>query len=992
MRISRKLIKYYFIYLFLININIYAQEYTYHHYGVEDGLPSSEVYQVFQDSKGYIWFATDMGVSRFNGYEFINFDIENGLSKNTIFEIFEDHHGKIWFLSLSNKLSYFYNDTIVRYKYNKIIEKHSGNSKVSIKRTFHIDSLDNIYFSVIDKGIFKLSPQGKYSNLQNNDKFGTLRIINTANKLVPGYNYTYDFVQRIILNNITINAKNSLITFGASPLCFTEYDTKKEGVLISYQNNIYKIKSNKITIIKTFDNEIIWFSKDQYNRYWISLRNKGIYCFDNDKFISKNSKFFLKGKDVSSILIDDEKGYWFSTLNNGVYFLPSLELKLIPETYNKNILNIAKSNEKLLISLYEPELMLFKNNYQYDRSLFIGAIHSASKMIFDQRLKLFWVGTYQFVKQFKHNKLTEVHKSYWFYDNKELGQISIKSMALDQSSGIWLGTYTGIYHIVNNEVIYQSFKDDNWKEMVYSIIGNQDGSLWLGTFAGLWKYKNGEYIYYGKQNKLLKHRINVLLKHKNNLFIGTKGAGLIIYNLKNESIQDLHKHDGLTSNSITSIAKYKDALWIGTNKGVSILNVQDDGSYFIKQFNSGNGLLSNEITQLYVHDSTMYIASKKGVNYLNLNNFSHKDRLLNTYIEKARIGNADTIVQKNYELNHEQNFINISYKAISFTNSKNVLYRYKMYPIVTDWTYTKKDELQFTSLNPGNYKFMISAKNQSGEWNHEETVLNFNINAPFWQKWWFIASVIAFFIILVVTIINIKLQQVQKENRLKKELNLYMKKAINSQINPHFVFNSLNSINQYILKNDKINSSKYLNRFSIYIRSILNALKNDFQSLSEELKISELYLELEKFRLKEKLSYNIKIDKSVKSLNTQIPTMIITPFLENSIWLGILPKKGFGKIDVFVYQENNTLIMSISDNGIGRTESLKLQNNPDFSIKNPSPENTLERIKLINDLYSDKIEILYTDKDENEDKQGTIVEIKIKINNEKKGEGKKRLN
>jgi ligand-binding sensor domain-containing protein len=988
MNILKKLIKYYLIYLFLTDLNVYAQEYTYHHYGVEEGLPSSEVYQVFQDSKGYIWFATDMGVSRFNGYRFTNFDIKNGLTNNTIFEIFEDHHGKIWFLSLSNKLSYFYNDTIIQYKFNKIIEEHSQHSKVPIKRTLFIDSLDNIYFSVMDRGIFKFSPGGKFTNLQNNDKNGTLRIINMSGKLVPGYNYKDYYINKIIYNNKTINIKNNKNikhAFNSSPTYFIEYASDNDGILISYFKNIYKLESNKLTCLKTFKNRIIWFSKDQFNRYWVSLRNEGIYRFENDEFISQNSKFILKGKDVSSILIDEEKGYWFSTLNSGVYFLPSFELKHIPETKNKNIINVAQNNEKLLISLYSSGIMVFKNKLQYESNIFLGDMYSAKKIIFDPGLNLFWIGTYQFVKQLKKNNLIGINNSYRFRQNEEIGEKSINSMCLDPPSGIWLGTYTGIYHIINQKTVYQSFVDDNWREIVYSILSNTDGSLWLGTFSGLWKYKNGEYIHYEKQDKLFKHRINTLSKHKNNLFIGTKGAGLIIYNLENETIRVLHKSDGLTSNSITSITKYKDILWVGTNKGINILSLKDNGNYLIKQFNQGNGLLSNEITHLYVYDSTLYIAGKKGVNYLNLNKFNQQNKLLNTPIEKIRIGSADTIIKKSYELNYKQNLINISYKAITFKNNKNILYRYKLYPIVTDWIYTNKDELQFTSLSPGVYKFVISAKNQSGEWNHEATSLNFVINAPFWESWWFIASIIALFIILLITIINYKLQQVQKENLLKKELNLYMKKAINSQINPHFVFNTLNSINQYILKNDKIYSSKYLNRFSIYIRSILNALKHDFQSLSEEIKISKLYLELENFRLKEKLSYNIKIDQSVKSVNVLIPTMIITPFLENAIWYGILPKKGQGNIDVVVYQESKMLFISISDNGIGRKESLKLQNNPDFNIKNPGPQNTIERIKLLNDLYSDKIDIHYSDIDESEGKQGTVVDIKIKINGSKKG-------
>jgi len=516
------------------------------------------------------------------------------------------------------------------------------------------------------------------------------------------------------------------------------------------------------------------------------MRNQGIYCFENDEFISQNSKLILKGKDVSSILIDEEKGYWFSTLNSGVYYLSSLELKLIPETKNKNILDIAQNNEKLLISLYSPEIMVFKNKHQYGSNIFLGDMHSANKIIFDPRLDLFWIGTYQFVKQLKKNNLIEIHNSYRSRQNREIGETSIKSMYLDPSSGIWLGTYTGIYHIINQKVIYQSFVDDNWREMVYSIISNMDGSLWLGTLSGLWKYKNGEYIHYGKQNKLFKHRINALLKYKNNLFIGTKGAGLLIYNLKNKKIKTLHKHDGLTSNSITSITKYKDKLLIGTNKGLNILKLKNKQVYSTIQFDCGNGLLSDEINQLYVHDSTLYIASKKGVNYINLNNFTPQNQLLNTYIEKVRIGNTDTIVQKNYELNYSQNFINISYRAISYKNNHDILYRYKMYPIVTDWIYVYKNELQFPSLNPGTYKFVISARNKSGKWNENESTLSFVINIPFWQSWWFISSIIALFIIVLVAVINNKLQQVQKENILKKELNLYMKKAINSQINPHF--------------------------------------------------------------------------------------------------------------------------------------------------------------------------------------------------------------
>jgi sensor histidine kinase YesM len=163
------------------------------------------------------------------------------------------------------------------------------------------------------------------------------------------------------------------------------------------------------------------------------------------------------------------------------------------------------------------------------------------------------------------------------------------------------------------------------------------------------------------------------------------------------------------------------------------------------------------------------------------------------------------------------------------------------------------------------------------------------------------------------------------------------------------------------------------------MRSILNALKNDMQSLSEELKISELYLELEKLRLKEKLTYSLTVDQSIISKNILIPTMIITPFLENAIWFGILPKKGQGKIDIKVFPKGQNLIISVKDNGIGHTESLKLQEKPDFKPNNPGAENTLERIKLLNKLYQDIIKIEYLDINEEENIRGTIVNIIIRL-------------
>lgn len=962
--------------LSIITIQVQAQKYTYRHYGVEDGLASSEVYQVFQDRKGNMWFATDMGISRFNGNNFTNFDISNGLPANTVFEIFEDQHGKVWFLGMGIKLSYYLNDTILQY-HNPGIEKYARSSKLPIKRSFYIDANDNIYFSVLNQGILKLSANGDNINLQENDKPATLRIVSLANKLVIGHNKTTESIKYIVYGDTTIN-KNTNSSICPTTLYFAEKNTDGSAIIFTYYQKLFKLKANKITKAGSFKNEIIWFSKDKKGRYWVSIRGEGIYCYLDDQFNKKPYKSFLTNKSVSSVLIDKENGYWFPTLANGVFYLPDEGIKTIPETKNRNILDLSQNDEALIISDDMNELFIFDNHLQLNKKLNVGKYHQTNRIIFDPKLDLFWMGTYNYVQRFKGQKFILTKLKHRTKIAKDYGRSNIKSMALSPNKGIWLGSYSGINLIHDNWLLYQSFQQDNWNEYVYDIICNDDESLWLGTYTGLWKYTNGEYIYYGKRDHLFSHRISALLKSNGKLYVGTNGAGLLIYDFKDKSVRQVQKTDGLNSNVITDIVRSGNNLWLSTNNGLNVIKNIDDKEYSISKIRKSNGLLSNEVKRLFLHAPILYIAGKKGVNYLNINKFSLKAALLNTNIEKIAISGHDTLVQNKYFLNYKQNNISISYKAISYKTGA-FLYRYKMYPISQKWTYTNKEEIQFTSLAPGSYTFMVSAKNQNGKWNDKIIKTSFEISKPFWQTWWFVALILALVSTITIASIHYKLQQVRKENKLKDELNLYMKKAINAQINPHFLFNSLNSINQYILKNDKINSSKYLNRFAAYMRSILNALKSDMQNLSEELKISGLYLELEQLRLKEKLNFNIIVDKSLVTQNILVPSMIITPFLENAIWYGILPKKGTGLIDLSIRQKGQKIIIRVKDDGIGRKEHMRLQQNPKFKLSNPGPENTLERINLINKLYPDIVKIVYTDIDDGQNNKGTVVDIVIRV-------------
>ena len=292
--------------------------------------------------------------------------------------------------------------------------------------------------------------------------------------------------------------------------------------------------------------------------------------------------------------------------------------------------------------------------------------------------------------------------------------------------------------------------------------------------------------------------------------------------------------------------------------------------------------------------------------------------------------------------------------------------------------------LILSSVSPGDYKLYLKI-----DANYETPIqqINFKINKPFWLNTFFLIYLGLIIIALAYTFYKYQIQKIEKKNQLlldkvnlEKNLNQSKLKAIKSQMNPHFFYNALNTIQSFILTNDKKQAVSYLSKFSTLTRTILEMSEKETISISEEVKTLRLYLDIEKARFEEDFSYQIEIDNTIDAENNKIPTMLLQPYVENAVKHGLLHKKGEKIVTIRFQKEAEHLKVSIDDNGIGRQKrkkKKKIKNKNHISFATEAMQN---RVNLLNQYNQKNISIQYIDKTNlGNQSTGTTVVFEIPI-------------
>ena len=958
----------FFIYAFAWTQNPHP---AFRQYTVEDGLPSSEVYQIKQDSRGYIWFATGNGVSRFNGYEFENFSMNDGLPDNTVFDIFEDHKGRIWFLPFSCKLSYYYNGKIYPFKYNNELQQQL---KDPIKASFNIDKEGNIFLGVRWSGIYKISEEGQITHII--DSTAAINAIQTgANDIVYASNLGKNRY-KIAFNTSRIKVlsvlKDTVESFNRSNAMIK---TREDDLIFAMHRKLYRLKDVDDYAITPFPRRIIWISQDNEDDLWIGTDLGGIYHIRNNN--PENSSHYLPGISINGVLRDKEGGFWFASEHNGAFYMPS---KYILTYDDRSGLKHSKINcmtnhgEAIYIGLPSGfvQKITAAGLTTYNCNVSGQAGNYIANLYYDTAKDALWIsgklecGVIK-NKQFSINNL--------FGTFNDLLPISKDTYLIARSRGMFI-----IKDGKNLLDVRSTLFPERKRSEV--IIKSGDNGILSGAADGLWKKKatDSSFSYLGNKDPLLQKRIlDLAYASENLLVIATKGAGVLFYNGK--EIRQISTAEGLQSNNVNKIHVDLPHIWLATDNGLGKITITKNGVWPVNNYTIADGLASNEVIDVVKAAEKIWVATNNGLSVFYPNQLRKDTVQLPIYIDKVLINENHITLREKLDLEHHQNNIKISFTGLGYKNAGKLEYRYKMQGIDTTWAHTRNREVQYPTLPPGKYSFMVSVRNAGSVWNPAAASIAFTVQKPYWQKWWFRSSLLAAFLLLTLLLVSYRISQVKaratRDSELNKTLLDLKLKALRAQMNPHFTFNVINSIQHFILYKDTESAYRYLSKFSKLVRVILYNSEKNMIPVAEEIKALELYLELEAMRFEKQFDYNIIIDPAINTKTTEIPSMLIQPYVENAIKHGILPLKEKGKITIELKKQERQLQCSIEDNGIGRDKAAEKHKKEHRSLGTKITKN---RLVVINELSNSKLSEKTTDlTDKKGNPSGTRVEIFIPV-------------
>ncbi len=335
-------------------------------------------------------------------------------------------------------------------------------------------------------------------------------------------------------------------------------------------------------------------------------------------------------------------------------------------------------------------------------------------------------------------------------------------------------------------------------------------------------------------------------------------------------------------------------------------------------------------------------------------------------------------------LGHRQNYFSFDFSAIGYTHPEKYQYQYKLEGVDEDWVYAgQRNYAAYTNVAGGHYTFLVKVANSDGLWNEEAAKIRLAVATPWWRQLWFRACMLLLLLALAYGFYRYRLGQVRKTERLKarfdkKVANLELT-ALRAQMNPHFLFNCLNSIDHYIIKNETQKASEYLNSFSRLIRLILQNSRSNYVNLKDELETLGLYMEMESLRFNHRFEYEINADPELDLKEFEIPPMLLQPFVENAIWHGLMHKAGKGKVQLNISREDGFLKCSIQDDGVGRGKSAEFRK-PTPGKRSMGMNITKDRIETINKIYNTNTTVTITDlMDDKGAPAGTKVDVLIPL-------------
>lgn len=948
--------------------DIWSQEVFYNNFTIKDGLPSNNIYNLIEDRNGFIWIATDRGVSRYDGVKFTNFSSENGLPDNDVLHIEEDSAGRIWFMSFASEPGYYYKGVIYNASNDSFLAQIKQKRDVSRPNIYLIDiNTRSIYFKMTDK------KNGAFYACIDNKRYVKTHLYNTDGSM-PEY--------------VCFNNSYNLIMCATG---FLVLNNKGRSMIATPRSHLGGIdtQNKRVAYVDRITGKFYWlnYEKKQFN----ATGENGVVISDFDPV---HKELYLLKKGTIKILKDSQTLFQ--------YKIPDYVFPFIKVTRNKNIW-LTSSNKGLFLIRNNRTLKLFENEGQnpilslclHKNELIAG---TSGKHILKYN---FNNNNYSRINFDKENLNRTLHICYWnnrFYCGSDYGlmeyQPGFSSLKLLQTMAV-----KDIEVTTSNELLITSFSGllivnkknpENPQEIAtygraYAVSRINETQIWLGKIQGLYVYPTVN----NEQKSITKLITNTAIDHSHivdiktdkfkNVWIATDKNGLFFYTPAKGffPVQSLIGNTLIKTTSAICNNLFIDSLnrvWLANEGGISLISytIKNNNPLFsIINYTVANGLPDFAVNDVITYNNKIIVATQSGC-YEFTPIESVKFNAI-TQITGVMI-NGNKPVENPMKLAFDENNLIFNFSA-SFIDAITQQYnfKYRIMGLNNQWIYIHNTQISLFGLSPGQYELQVAA---IGNNNSEGpvTAFKFTIHAAWYRSHWFI-----FLIVLTIFVaIFIFLRNEKKRIETVKNLAVMELKVLRAQMDPHFIFNSLNAIQQNILKKDFIHTSNYISKFASILRNNLHYSSLDTITLKEEISFITNYLELEKYRFHDLFSYQIYTHQIEDTEIIKLPALMIQPLVENSIKHGFKFTRSGGWVEVhFTLIENKYIKIEVRDNGVGLPENfvIKTSQKPSDSVGLSIIQ---QRVNLIK--YQNKAKLCSFNISNQTDTNGVISELVLPVN------------
>ncbi|MDO1501451.1 histidine kinase [Winogradskyella maritima] len=919
--------------------------------------------------------SADKGLFRYNGREYKHFTHPKQRG-NAVFGVLEDTQGRVWCTNISGQFFYVENDRM--HLFLDLSDKLRG-----LISEFLVS--DNILYVLSAQKLFKIPIKtSEITLLKNNRGFIGSYSQHNRGYVYSSFNMLYFTDKEFVIQDSlkldmikSFDEESGIIrrinTFHDDETSFIYF--LKFGKNTFYSTDFENQSISAIEIPERLEQTLITHISKYHDQFWISTDNGLFVCelqSNNLRIVNHwYNKIF-----VTKTILDKQDNFWISTKGNGIYLIPNIGIYHYPMSESLENITELESIDSNEILFGTNTGYLSKYNIKYHKSAIIDSsgANRVSKIVKAQFDKDFIVAKEDKTFLYKSNAEELLEISSDFNGAKDISVVN---------GGYLISLYNGVKLVDLNYNLEESLGETRSYANCYNL---EENSIYVASVNGLMFKPDGaelkEIFSDGK-----KMYIKVLdISTENEVWAGSFKSG--IYKLKNGNVvKHITKRDGLLSNIITEIKCDDKGLWIVTDLG---LQYYDFLTKTFKSITKQDGMPTYRIADILPIGDYIYMASNNGMFRLDKSTVFKPRKTADIYIANIKVDSEIKTLKSHYNLDYDENAIEITLNVNGFQTSENLKYQYRLIGLGNKWQTLRGSDPQinYNSLPSGNFKFETRTITSSGEIG-EPINLTFKIARPFWSTWWF-------YVLIILTVgflaylffrrkINVlKQRQVEalQQEMVSKQLVLSQLENLRSQMNPHFIFNALNSIQEYIVMNEKDLASTYLIKFSRLIRIYLDHSRENEVVLSEEIKALKIYLELEKNRFEDALDYSIHVSDNLSTSDIQIPSLFIQPYVENALKHGLLHKNTNRELDISFNLDRleTKLFCTIKDNGIGVEASKELNKGRRPQHRSFATSANEKRVKLINQNRNEKIKVtVNSNSDIDNDYCGTEVIITIPL-------------